>query len=178
LSKLNLFKNEEIIWESYQAKKYRLFFFIRDLLILLLSLFVVWKATSSFSASSTLKILGLVGLLGLIFIAAKQIQLILVRYIVTNERVIIRRGLLNVRLTSINLVNILDTKVEQRFYERLINTGTVYLFTANDSQNTDENFIQNVPEIANIDEPFKRHTMIAEIIKKKKTELNYKGHSF
>src|SRR5690625_4448216 len=149
-----------------------------------------------------LKILVFVCLLVLIFIAAKQIQLILVRYIVTNERVIIRRGLLNVRLTSINLVNILDTKVEQRFYERLINTGTVYLFTANDSQNTDENFIQNVPEIANIyepfneikntdknfiqnvqeianiDEPFKRHTMIAEIIKKKKTELNYKGHSF
>src|SRR5690625_7757427 len=97
-----------------------------------------------------LKILVFVCLLVLIVIAAIQIQLILVIYIVINERVIIRRGLLNVRLTSINLVNILDTKVEQRFYERLINTGTVYLFTANDSQNTDENFIQNVPVIANI----------------------------
>src|SRR5699024_2734305 len=109
MSKLNLFETEDVIWESYQGKGYRFFYLARDVFILLILLIATWFATKSLTNSTTFKIMGGFLFLGSIYITVKQIQLILVKYLITNERVIIKRGWLNVRLTSINLVNILDT---------------------------------------------------------------------
>jgi len=161
-------KDEEIIWESFQGKNYRVYHFIKDTfltaIITIAIFFLLNKALPEYATEVTLAVL----IIGVIYIIIEQIKLMLVKYVITSERVIIKRGWLNVKLTSISLINILDTKAEQSFAERMIKTGTVYLFTANDSQNNDKNFIQNVPEIANIDHPFDRHAMIAEIIKDSK----------
>lgn len=161
-------KDEKIIWESYQGKTYRMFHLIKTSLLFLsiLVLFIYIKSLLeiNFMWKPFLALL----IIGAIYIFVEQFKLKLVKYVITNERVIIKRGWLNIKLTSINLVNILDTKAEQTFKERLIRTGTIYLFTANDSQNSEDNFIQNVPRIANVDNPFERHSEIAEIIKESK----------
>lgn len=165
---VHLMKDEEVIWESFQGKNYRIFHLLKDTLFLIMVLLVLRFFADKVITVPTGKYILFLFLIGIIYITIKQIQMLLIKYVITNDRVIIRRGWLNVKLTSISLVNILDTKVEQSFWERLIKTGTVYLFTANDSQNNDDNFIQNVPKIANIDDPFKRHSKIAEIIKESK----------
>jgi len=167
---INYMKGEEVVWESYQGKNYRLFHLIKDLLMVLIITGLIYYMLNMVIPDSSLKITLVLLLIGVGYIIFEQVQLTLVRYVITNERVIIKRGWFNVKLTSISLINILDTKVEQKFTERLIKTGTVYLFTANDSQNSDDNFIQNVPKIANVDNPFERHTMIAEIIKDTKAK--------
>lgn len=161
-------KDEEIIWESYQGKRYRMFHLIKDSVLLLLLTFSLYYFAEKITTTPIWKYILILFLLGICYIGIKQIKMILIKYVITNERVIIKRGWLNVKLTSISLVNVLDMKAEQSVWEKIINTGTVYLFTANDSQNNDDNFIQNVPKIANIDDPFSRHSKIAELLKESK----------
>lgn len=161
-------KDEEIIWESYQGKRYRMFHLIKDSILLLLLTFSLYYFAEKLTTTPIWKYILILFLLGICYIGIKQIKMILIKYVITNERVIIKRGWLNVKLTSISLVNVLDMKAEQSVWEKIINTGTVYLFTANDSQNNDDNFIQNVPKIANIDDPFSRHSKIAELLKESK----------
>lgn len=161
-------KDEEIIWESYQGKRYRMFHLVKDSVLLLLLTFSLYYFAGKITTTPIWKYILMLFLLGISYIGIKQIKMILIKYVITNERVIIKRGWLNVKLTSISLVNVLDMKAEQSVWEKIINTGTVYLFTANDSQNNDDNFIQNVPKIANIDDPFSRHSKIAELLKESK----------
>jgi|SRR5699024_3484535 len=160
-----MMKDEEVIWESFQGKNYRIFNLVKDTLIVIIFSIAIYYLSDLAFEEYKGKIMTVAILIGIAYIAIQQAKLMLVKYVITNDRVIIKRGWLNVKLTSITLTNVLDTKAEQNIKERLIRTGTVYLFTANDSQNSDDSFIQNVPKIANVDDPFGRHAMIAEIIK-------------
>lgn len=166
---IHLMDNESIVWRSHQGKNYRRFFLIRDLLLTIIVSVLIFYSLNTIITLSNKKmvwiITGLVFVIGIIVMGIKQFTLLMSLYIITTERVIIKRGWLNRRLTSIKLENIIDTKAEQSFAERLIKTGTIYLFTANDSHNSDEKFIQNVPEISNIDYPFKRHAKIVKLLK-------------
>lgn len=161
-------KDEEVVWESYQGKSYRMFHLIKDSFVLIFGIIAIYFLVGKVSTASINKYMLILFLIGACYIAVQQIKMVLIKYVITNERIIIKRGWLNVKLTSISLVNILDTKAEQTVWEKIIKTGTVYLFTANDSQNDDSNFIQNVPKIANIDDPFTRHSKIAELLKESK----------
>jgi|SRR5690625_791916 len=168
---IHLMDDEKIIWKSFQGKNYRLTILIRDILLSTLAIFLIhysFTEIGMFKGNGTnWKITGVLSLLAILVIGVNQLKLLMQIYVITNERIIIKRGWLNRKLTSIKLVNILDTKAEQSFGERLIKTGTVYLFTANDSHNNDDSFIQNVPKIENIDNPFERHSKISQLLKKK-----------
>src|SRR5699024_554637 len=163
--------DEKIIWKSYQGKRYRLTIFIRDLLFAVLAIGLLHYAIGEIGilkeGNTLWKMTGILSLLAIIIIGINQLKLLMMVYVITNERVIIKRGWLNRKLISIRLENIIDTKAEQSFSERLIRTGTVYLFTANDSQNSDDTFIQNAPKISNIDNPFERHSEISQLLKAK-----------
>jgi len=165
---IRLMQDEEILWESYQGVSYRRLHLIKDSLLTLMIVGAIYFMVNAIGSLPAIKISLLALVIGVAYVAIEQFKLRLVKYVITNERVIIRKGWLNVKLTSINLINILDTKAEQTVLEKLIRTGTVYLFTANDSQNSDDNFLQNVPKIANIDDPFGLHSKISEIIKESK----------
>lgn len=170
---IKLMNNEEIIWKSHEGKNYRKFILFRDslvwLLIICLIFYVLNNVLSDYiSLSFKFKFIFMVIslIVALTFIFINQFLLLMNLYVITNERVIIKSGLLNRRVTSIRLENIIDTKAEQNFIGRLIKSGTIYLFTANDSQNSDDEFIMNVPKFANIDDPFTRHSKIVELLKK------------
>lgn len=167
---IHLMENESIVWKSHQGKNYRRFFLIRDILLgLILSGLTFYVLQTFMNSSGNINpwmISIIVFLIFLIFAGIHQFLLMIDLYVITTDRVIIKRGLLNRKITSIKIENIIDTKIEQSFLKRLIKTGTIYLFTANDSHNNDEEFIQNVPEISNIDHPFKEHAKIVELFKK------------
>lgn len=168
---IQLMKNEEILWQSHEGQNYRKYILVRDsilaLLIMIVTFFVLSTFVSFISGKLTFFFIGIVFIISIITIAVNQFMLFTNLYVITNERVIIKRGWLNRRITSIRLENIIDTKAEQNFRGRLIKSGTIYLFTANDSQNSDDEFIKNVPEISNVDDPFKRHSKIVELLKKR-----------
>lgn len=167
---VSLMKNEKIVWKSYPGKNYRLFVLGRDLALGIFSALVVYFLLEFLGVKNqkalfipSVVIFVLWGILA----AANQIALILVQYILTTERIIIKKGWLNRTLISIRHENIVDTEVKQSVKERVINTGTIYLYTANDSQTSELN---KTPMIENIDFPFERHTKIMEVLDKMDVE--------
>src|SRR5699024_12425469 len=91
-------KDEEVVWESYQGKNYRLFYLIKDLLMVLILTVLIYYLLDTVIPNSSLKITLVFLLIGLGYIIIEQVKLRLVRYVITNERVIIKRGWFNVKL--------------------------------------------------------------------------------
>lgn len=168
---LQLMKDEKILWKSYPGKKYRTFLFITQFgLALLISIFfgVVAKELGMgavfTSKVTTIISIGIV-LVGLIYAGYNQLMFLFIQYFITTDRIIIKRGWLNRKLSSTKHENIHDTKVEQSFTERLISTGHVYIFTANDTNvSLDSSFLNTVPCFKSIDDPFMVHQLLEQAV--------------
>lgn len=163
-------RNEKIVWKSYPGKNYRMFILGRDLALGIFSSLIIYFLLEFFGIKNQKALIissGVIFGLWSILAGANQISLILVQYIVTTERIIIKKGWLNRNLISIRHENIVDTEVKQSMKERIINTGTIYLYTANDNQASELN---KTPMIENVDFPFKRHTKIMEVLDKMEVE--------
>lgn len=169
---IQLLKNEKILWKSFPGKKYRMFIFssqfgISLIIALLLSKGAKELKLDSVLGDSVVSILtfGIIGL-GLLFALYNQFMLMLTQYFITTDRIIVKTGWLNRDLKSVKHENIQDIQVEQKFSERLISTGSVYISTANDVSTTihDKNRLNNVPCFENIDDPFHVHRILEEAI--------------
>lgn len=165
---IHLLRGETIIWKSFPGTRYRLMVLFRDVTISIAAGFVLAEGLKMMNESISTSALwtggGIAAGLGLLFSLINQLNFLLVRYYITNERVLIKKGFLNVKLTSIKHEHIVDTKVTQRLSDRVINTGTIFLFTANDtaaSQN-DQDPLNVTPSFQNIDEPFRIHQLLEE----------------
>jgi uncharacterized membrane protein YdbT with pleckstrin-like domain len=103
---------------------------------------------------------------GILFAAFRQINFLLVRYILTNERIVIQTGFLSRNLTSVKLEHINNTDVRQSFSERLIKTGSIYFFTPNDDASADSttNALYKLPAFRNIDDPFEIHAKVEQLL--------------
>ena len=160
-------KNEKVLWESHPGRNYRSFIFIRDIIGGLLSSGAVYYILDAMGVSNkSVLIFGplIMFALWLLLAAVNQISMLLITYTVTSDRIIIKRGWLNRKLTALPKENIIDSKVTQSIQERVINSGTIYLFTANDSSNDENSYIDRTPRIENIDAPFRLHNLISEVI--------------
>lgn len=165
---IHLVKGEKVIWESHPGKNYRLFVLFRDLALAFGSMGLFYYGLANLLGINDLKIsLGgsfIVFLLGLIYSIVNQINYILIVYCITDERIIIKKGWLNRKLTSIKHKSITDTKVHQTFTQRMIKSGDIYIFTANDSNpSIDGESLNRIPMIENIDNPFKFHALVADV---------------
>lgn len=168
---VQLMTNEELVWKSFPGVRYRSFIFARDFFTFVFSSIIFYYGMSDllpglFSDKVLLYISWGISIIGLIFSSFNQIQFLLIKYYITTERLIIMKGFFNRKLTSIKLEHIHDTKVIQSFSERLIKTGSIYVFTANDSNGSDDenNFLNRVPSIKNIDDPFVIHRKLEEML--------------
>lgn len=169
---IHFMSNEELIWKSFPGVRYRSFIFARDFSLFIFFAILFYYGVDEFipgflSDKVLLSLTFSIGGIGLIFAGITQIQFLLVRYYLTSERLIIKRGFFNRNLTSIKLEHVHDTKIVQSFSERLIGTGSIYLFTANDSKGADgEDVLHRVPAIKNIDDPFLVHQKVEEMVER------------
>lgn len=157
---IHLKRNENIVWKSHPGKNYRTLILFRDLLLGIFSSVFIYLGLKEFGMESKSALLGISGFifgLWLLLGVVNQISMILITYVVTNERIIIKRGWLNRKLIDIPLDHIVTTEVRQSFQERVISSGTIYIKTANDV-GTDGD------KINNIDNPFRLNTLISEVI--------------
>lgn len=168
---IHLISNERILWQSFPGVRYRTFVFTRDIMLFVFMSIIFYFGIQDFLpgvVNDRLLLYLSIGLviLGVIFAAVTQIQFLLIRYYLTSDRLIIQKGFFNRKLTSIKLEHVHDTKVHQSFAERLLKTGSIYVFTANDSIGTESGTedLHLVPAIKFIDEPFLIHQQIEETL--------------
>jgi len=168
---IHLMTNERLVWSSFPGVRYRSFIFARDLSAFIFSAIIFYYGLGEslpglISDKTLLYISFAIGLIGFFFASVTQIQFLLIRYYLTTERLIIKKGFFNRKLTSIKLEHVHDTKVIQSFSERMIKTGSIYVFTANDSNggNAEEDILHRVPSIKNIDDPFLVHQKLEEML--------------
>jgi len=169
---IRLMKEEKIVWKSFPGKKYRTFLFVSQFglpLILGIILFNVSKELNfdqNIHEKFSVAVLLIVGVLGLLYALYNQVLLLFLQYYITSDRVIIQKGFLNKQVSSIKHEHIHDIKIEQSLSQRMISTGHIFIFTANDStiNPNDSNFLNNVPCFANIDNPFQVHQLLEEAV--------------
>lgn len=181
---IQLLKNEKILWKSYPGKKYRTFIFSSQFGIALIIALVLGKVSNEMNLDSVLGksgvtylTFGIIGI-GLLFALYNQLMMMFTQYFITTDRVIIKIGWLNRELSSVKHENIQDIKVEQTLSERIISTGSVYIFTANDIAATvnDSNKLNNTPCFQNIDDPFYVHRLIEEAKSNRRDTLSGKNN--
>lgn len=167
---IHLLKDEKIKWKSYPGKKYRTFLFATQFGVALVAFILLLYLNKEIGLSDIIgeKTIGFLSIailvVGGLYAGYNQFMLLFIQYFITTDRIIIKKGFLNRKLTSIKHENIHDIKVEQTFAERLIATGHVYIFTANDSGITEDSHLTNVPSFQNIDDPFQIHQILEQAV--------------
>jgi len=68
-------------------------------------------------------------------------------YILTNNRIIVRRGLFSTRIDSVSYSLIVNVKSNQRFLDKILNIGTIEISTARGSQEIDLVGIRHVDDV-------------------------------
>lgn len=165
---LHLLRGEQIVWKSYPGKNFRLFICIRDLFLGVFCGVITYMGLAMLELGIPTSVLvGLsIAAFSLLFVFAivNQINFLLTQYILTDERIIIRTGVLNRRLVSLKYEHVLDTNVVQSLQDRLIKTGTIYIFNANDRYDHEENPQGKAAAFRNIDQPFRVHNQLEEYL--------------
>lgn len=171
---VQLIRGEQVVWKSFPGKNYRMFIFFRDMMLTIIISMLVYKSSESFLNFLPQKVVTYtsvgIGLVGLLYCLITQINFLLVRYFITNERILIQRGLISRHLTSVKFENINDVKVEQSISDRMLKIGTIYFFTANDSGSpmNDSNPLYSIPAFKTIDNPFQIHAIVEEQLEEQK----------
>jgi uncharacterized membrane protein YdbT with pleckstrin-like domain len=167
---IHLMRDEQIVWSSFPGKRYRSYVFFRDLCFYLIAAVLLHECLNQLLPTIHTALIrnlpyGLAGL-GIILAGINQLKFLLVRYYLTTDRIVISTGFFSRRLSSIKFVHISDIKINQTFSERLLKTGTIYIFTANDSNinEDDSNSLNRVAAFKNIDEPFDVHSKLEELM--------------
>lgn len=89
------------------------------------------------------------------------------RYIVDDERLTCRIGLLNTRTNDVLLYRILDLKLNQNFGQKLFGVGTLTLFTADQSDNQ--------IRLVNIKHPEEVRRFLGELVEAERNERRLIG---
>ncbi len=133
---------EKILWESnpYPLKYFYWvilsYIFFTIVLILAIRVWILWIV------AVIAYIILLVPLL-IQFIRWKKIH-----YMITDERVVIRTGILNINERSIMINKIENFEVKRNIIDRILNTGDITLFTEGESQ---EGSLEDVPKITDVE---------------------------
>ena len=95
---IHLMKNEKVIWKSFPGKKYRTFLFATQFGISIVLSILLWQVGKELDLYDVLG-KGIMNFLvfgitvgGLIFALYNQINLLLIQYFITTDRIIIKKG--------------------------------------------------------------------------------------
>lgn len=89
------------------------------------------------------------------------------RYIVDDDRLTLKEGLLNTQVNDVLLYRILDIKMTQNFFQKMFGVGSITLFTADKSQ---EKII-----IINIKQPEKVRRYLSQLVEEEREERRLVG---
>jgi uncharacterized membrane protein YdbT with pleckstrin-like domain len=121
---MDLHPDEEIVFEGHPSWRAVLSFYIGGVAGALVIAVILWLAASAFLAIVVGAVLiALVILAGLIKRTATD-------YMVTNQRLYIRRGILSKKVQQTRIDRVQNVNTEQRFRDRLLRVGTVDFDTA------------------------------------------------
>lgn len=108
-------------------------------------------------------VLLLVVVVGLYLILSAIYRLVTIKYIITDQRVIIKKGLIGQSTQSLSYAKITDVHVEQGILGRiLLHTGTITLDSAGNTPEGDEEMV-----LEWVDDPFKTKDIIYKHLHKK-----------
>jgi uncharacterized membrane protein YdbT with pleckstrin-like domain len=89
------------------------------------------------------------------------------RYIVDDDRLTLKQGLLNTNVNDVLLYRILDIKMTQNLFQKMFGVGTITLYTADKSQ---EELI-----ILNIKQPEKVRRYLSQLVEEEREERRLVG---
>lgn len=181
---IKLLDGEEVVWKSFPGKRYRTVILFRDLSIsffvaLMIQQVLVNLLPDFFKDGLGFKVAAVFFFIGFCIAMYTQINFLLVRYMMTTERIVISKGFLNRDLTSLKYEHILDTKVKQSFADMIIKTGTVFITNANDrADERDASALDRIASFKNIDDPFFVHKTLEEFIEEQQGVRHNKKSKF
>jgi uncharacterized membrane protein YdbT with pleckstrin-like domain len=121
---MDLHPDEQIVFEGHPSWRAVLSFYIGGVAGALVIAVILWLAASAFLAIVVgVVLIALVILAGLIKRTATD-------YMVTNQRLYIRRGILSKKVQQTRIDRVQNVNTEQRFRDRLLRVGTVDFDTA------------------------------------------------
>lgn len=140
---MDLRDGEQLIWEGRPTWRAMLSFYIKWGILALLPAVVVAILNGVFdtSISQSLAILATIILLVAV-VAIGWLLRIGTYYLITDHRIMIRRGILSRRERSASLDRVQNVNTSQTFIERMLNTGRVDFDTAgSDTSDADLTFV-------------------------------------
>jgi uncharacterized membrane protein YdbT with pleckstrin-like domain len=139
---MELRDGEQLIWEGRPTWRAMLSFYLKWGVLALLPAIVVGVLNGVFDTDISLSLAILATIILLVLVVAGGWLLRLgTYYLITDHRIMIRRGILSRRESSASLDRVQNVNTSQTFIERLLNTGSVDFDTAGtDSQDADFTF--------------------------------------
>lgn len=122
---MDLHPSEHVLFSGHPSWRSALAFYIKGLALALVAGAIAWLATSSLGTG--------IGVLAGLLVLALLVGLVkrmATHYVVTNERLHIRRGLLSRRVQETRLDRVQNVNTDQSALERVLRIGTVDFDTA------------------------------------------------
>lgn len=92
------------------------------------------------------------------------------KYAVTDEKLIIKSGVLNLKEEEVRLYRIMDLSLKKTFFQRLWGTGTIHVYSADKS--TAEFDIENIKNAEAV------KNMISDIVEEQREKKRVAGREF
>src|SRR3954451_24948506 len=121
---MDLHPGETIVFEGHPSWRGVLSFYLRGLLVAAAAAAIVWLA-----ASATAGVLVFVGVMALVILAG-LVKRVATKYVITTERLHIRRGLLSRQVQQTHIERVQNVNTEQTVVDRLLRVGKVDFDTA------------------------------------------------
>lgn len=122
----HLTSNEKVIFFFRRSRKYKLFSYIIAILLFALSLIeIVLKVIPPNYIISIFSYIILI--ISIIWISILEFWVLSIRYAITDKRIFYSSGILNEHFKSINYQYIIKLSLEQKVWDKLLNTGTLII---------------------------------------------------
>lgn len=140
---MDLREGEQLIWEGRPTWRAMLSFYIKWGILALLPVIVVAILNGVFDTDISLNLAILATIILLVAVLAIGWLLrIGTYYLITDHRIVIRRGILSRRESSASIDRVQNVNTSQSFIERMLNTGSVDFDTAGtDAADADFTFV-------------------------------------
>ena len=145
---LDLSEGEQIQWTGRPSAYTISLSIVTGLMLAVLGIVLTWWLLPRADASALPRWLGYLPLaltaVGLGRAAVTYLHWIRLRYVITDEQVYVKYGLISRDVTQIRLDRVQNTSYEQSILERVLNFGDVRLYTA--GTDTEDITLSNVPD--------------------------------
>jgi uncharacterized membrane protein YdbT with pleckstrin-like domain len=126
---MDLNPGEELVFEGHPSWRATLLFYVKGIVATLVVALIVWLAVSH-TAGALVAAAGI----ALTILAGFFVRMATV-YVITSERLYIKRGLIARNVQECRLTRVQNVTVHQRVFERLLGVGRAEFDTASDDEN-------------------------------------------